>query len=132
MKIFNGNKKGFDKKLDQLLSIRKNKINSGSKSVTKIIKDVKDNGDKALMKYEKKFNKNNTIAPSSKKISKLIRSLDKRVKRAIDIAYNRIYKFHSFQRSKNISYTDKFNNNAHIVLTTETIEVRLEDQNEIK
>ena len=25
-----------------------------------------------------------------------------------------------------------FNNNAHIVLTTETIEVRLEDQNEIK
>ena len=26
----------------------------------------------------------------------------------------------------------KFNNNAHIALTTETIEVRLEDQNEIK
>jgi hypothetical protein len=25
-----------------------------------------------------------------------------------------------------------FNNNAHIALTTETIEVRLEDQNEIK
>ena len=25
-----------------------------------------------------------------------------------------------------------FNNNSHIVLTTETIEVRLEDQNEIK
>ncbi len=42
MKIFNGNKKGFDKKLDQLLSIRKKKINLGSKSVTKIIKDVKD------------------------------------------------------------------------------------------
>ena len=25
-----------------------------------------------------------------------------------------------------------FNNNSHIVLTTETIEVRLEDQNEIE
>ena len=25
-----------------------------------------------------------------------------------------------------------FNNNAHIVLTTETIEVRLEDQNDVK
>ena len=110
MKIFNGNNKGFDKKLDQLLSIRKKKINLGSKSVTKIIKDVKKNGDKALIKYEKKFNKNYIIVPSSKKISKLIKSLDKRVKQAIDIAYNRIYKFHSFQKSKNISYTDKFNN----------------------
>jgi histidinol dehydrogenase len=32
------------------------------------------------------------------------------VKRAIDLAYNRIYKFHSFQKFKNISYTDNLNN----------------------
>ena len=32
------------------------------------------------------------------------------MKHAIDIAYNRIYKFHSLQKFKNISYTDKFKN----------------------
>jgi histidinol dehydrogenase len=36
--------------------------------------------------------------------------LDKKVKEAIDIAYNRIYKFHSLQNVKNISYIDKFKN----------------------
>ena len=29
---------------------------------------------------------------------------------AIDIAYNRIYKFHSLQKFKNINYRDKYNN----------------------
>ena len=144
MKILNSNTKNFDKLLENLLSHRKKKIQSDSVSVSNIIKDVKKNGDKALLKYEKKFNQNNIIIPSSKQIKKSINSLDKKVKKAIDTAYNRIYKFHSLQKFKNISYTDKlknnddyeinliFNNNAHIALTTEAIEVRLDDQNEIK
>ena len=45
-----------------------------------------------------KFNKNNIISPSQKQISKLIRSLDTKIKKAIDLAYSRIYKFHSFQK----------------------------------
>jgi len=110
VKILDSNNKNFDKELDKLLYIRKNKFQFNSISVNKIIKDVKKNGDKALLKYEKKFNKNSTIAPSSKQISKLIKRLDKKVKQAIDIAYNRIYKFHSLQKFKNISYTDKFKN----------------------
>jgi len=110
MKILNSNSKNFYKVLDKLLSIRKNKIKSSSISITKIIKDVKKNGDKALFKYEKKFNQNTTIVPTSKHISKSIKSLDKKVKKAIDLAYNRIYKFHSLQKFNNISYTDKFKN----------------------
>ena len=110
MKILNSNSKNFYKVLDKLLSIRKNKIKSSSISITKIIKDVKKNGDKALFKYEKRFNQNTTIVPTSKQISKSIKSLDKKVKKAIDLAYNRIYKFHSLQKFNNISYTDKFKN----------------------
>ena len=63
-----------------------------------------------IIKYEKKFNQNKTIIPSAKQISKSIKSLDKKVKKAIDLAYSRIYKFHSFQKFKNISYSDKFKN----------------------
>jgi len=110
MKILNGNSKNFDQVLDQLLSKRKNKIQSSLVSVTNIIKDIKKNGDKALVKYEKRFNKNTIIIPSSKLISKSITELDKKVKQAIDIAYKRIYKFHSLQKFKNISYVDKFKN----------------------
>ena len=110
MRILNSKSKNFDKLLENLLLQRKKKIQSNSVSVTNIIKDVKKNGDKALLKYERRFNQNNIIIPSSKQIKKSINSLDKKVKKAIDTAYNRIYKFHSLQKFKNISYTDKLKN----------------------
>ena len=110
MKTLNSKSKNFDKLLENLLLQRKKKIKSDSVSVTNIVKDVKKNGDKALLKYEKRFNQNNIIIPSSKRIKKSINSLDKKVKKAIDTAYNRIYKFHSLQKFKNISYTDKLKN----------------------
>jgi len=110
IKILNSKIKNFDATLDKLLSKRKSKVQLSSVSVTKIIKDVKKNGDKAVLKYEKRFNKNNTIIPNSKQITKAIKSLDVKVKKAIDLAYNRIYKFHSLQKFKNISYTDKLKN----------------------
>ena len=110
IKILDSKIKNFDAILDKLLSKRKNKVQLNSVSVAKIIKDIKKNGDKAVLKYEKRFNKNNIIIPSSKQIAKSIKSLDKKVKKAIDLAYNRIYKFHSLQKFKNISYTDKLQN----------------------
>ena len=110
MKTLNSKSKNFDKLLENLLLQRKKKIQPDSVSVTNIIKDVKKNGDKTLLKYEKRFNQNNIIIPSSKQIKKSINSLDKKVKKAIDTAYNRIYKFHSLQKFKNISYSDKLKN----------------------
>ena len=110
MKILNSNTRNFNKALENLLNLRKNKVQSNLVSVTNIIKDVKKNGDKAILKYEKKFNQNNIVIPTYKQISKSIKSLDRKVKRAIDLAYNRIYKFHSLQKFKNISYIDKLNN----------------------
>ena len=110
IKILDSKLKNFDKILDRLLFKRKNKIQLDSVSVTKIIKDVKKNGDKAILKYEKKFNKNTIIIPNPKQINKAIKNLDQKVKRAIDLAYNRIYKFHSLQKFKDISYTDKLKN----------------------
>ena len=110
IKILDSKIKNFDVALDKLLSKRKNKLQLNSVSVIKIIKDVRNNGDKAILKYEKKFNKNNTIIPNPKKITKVIKSLDLKIKKAIDLAYNRIHKFHSLQKFKDISYTDKLKN----------------------
>jgi histidinol dehydrogenase len=110
IKILDSKLKNFDLTLIKLLSKRKNKVQLSSVSVTNIIKDVKKNGDKAILKYEKRFNKNNIIVPNLKQITKSIKFLDPKIKKAIDLAYNRIYKFHSLQKFKNISYKDKLKN----------------------
>ena len=110
MKILNTNNSNFNKSLYRLLFLRRNKVQSNVISVTKIIRDVKKNGDKALLKYEKKFNKNSIITPTSKQVYQTIKTLNKKVQQAINIAYERIYKFHSLQKVKNISYKDEFNN----------------------
>ena len=110
IKILNSNKRNFNSELNKILSKRKSKIIFGGVSVSSIIRDVKKNGDKALLKYEKKYNKNSNITPTINQVSKSIKTLDKSIKLAIDKAYNRIYKFHSLQKFKNISYTDKLNN----------------------
>ncbi len=110
IKTLNNKIRNFNKELDNLILKRKTKVQTNSVSVIKIINDVKKNGDKALLKYEKKFNKNNIIKPSSNHILRSIKSLDPKVKKAIDLAFSRIYKFHSLQKFKNVSYLDKFKN----------------------
>ena len=109
MKLLDGKNKNFNKYLDRLLNQRKKKI-SNTISVSKIINEVKIKGDKAVLKYEKKFNKNKKIIPTKNQISKSISLLDDKVKKSIDLSFERIMKFHSLQKFKNISYTDKFNN----------------------
>ena len=77
MRILNSKYRNFDKDLDNLLLKRKMKVQMNSASVKKIIDDVKKNGDKALLRYEKRFNQNTIIKPSlnnilkSKTLSKL-------------------------------------------------------------
>ena len=99
MKILSNNNKNFDKELDDFLSKRKKKLQSENVSVTKIIKDVKRNGDKALLKYERRFNNNNIIIPSIKQINKSIKSLDKKVKKQLMM---RIKEFTNFILYKNL------------------------------
>ena len=110
MKLLDGTNKKFNQYLDKLLIQRKKKIELSSISVSNIIKDVRTKGDRAVLKYESKFNRNKTIIPSNTQISKSISLLDRKVKKAIDLAYQRILKFHSLQKFKNISYVDKFKN----------------------
>ena len=110
IKILYSEKKNFNTTFDKFLLNRKNKIKFNSKIVTKIINDIKKNGDKSLLKYEKKFGKNSSIISKSLEVQKQIRSLNKNVKKSIDIAYNRIFQFHSRQKVKNIFYKDKLQN----------------------
>ncbi len=100
--------------LEKVLDKRRGVIqNTNIAVVSKILKDIRKNKNKALIKYEKKFSKNSRIKPSSREINKAITSLNPKVKKAIDYAYNRIFKYHSLQKVKNISYRDKLKNTFH-------------------
>ncbi len=110
IKIFDCKNKNYIFFLNKLL--KKNKINDKKikTTVQKIIRDIKKSGDKALIKYEKKYSNNYGIISNKKKISESIKKLDPKIKRAIDFAFNRIYKFHSKQKVHNIFYKDNLKN----------------------
>ncbi len=110
MKILDSNKKNFYKELDKIINKRKNIDISTLRTVEKIINNVRRNKDKALIYYEKKFNSNTKIIPNKKEISRAIRSLDPKIKRAIDETYKRVKDWHLKQKQKDIFYKDKLNN----------------------
>ena len=98
------------KNLSIFLEKRRSEKKIDIKIVNKIINEIKKNKYKSLIKYEKKFSKNIEIKPNLKKINKSIKSLNPKIKRAIDFAYNRILNFHIRQKFKDITYVDKFKN----------------------
>ena len=110
IKVINCNKKNYLKILKKFLNLRRSEKKNENKIISKILKDIKNNKNKSLIKYEKKFSKNSQIKPNIKQINKAIKSLDPEIKRAIDFSYKRILKFHTAQKTKDIFYIDNFNN----------------------
>ena len=97
-------------RLKSILNKRRFRSKINTDIVKKIIKDIRKNKIKALLKYERKFSKNIKIKPKKIEINNAIKSLDSKTKNAIDFAYSRILKFHSLQKIKNIKYKYKLNN----------------------
>tara|TARA_B100001123_G_scaffold360713_1_gene416883 strand:- start:212 stop:1489 length:1278 start_codon:yes stop_codon:yes gene_type:complete len=112
IKLFDSSKKNYRKKLLTFLEKRRHGKEIDTQIVSKILKDIKKNKTKALLKYEKKFSNNSSIVSSKKEIDQAIRRLDPKVRKAIDFVYNKILNFHKKQlvNLKNIYYRDKFNN----------------------
>ena len=116
LKKINGNQKNFINKLELILEKRKLNQNSKIDIVKKIISDVKKNGDKALIKYEKKFSniktKKNTLKFTSKEINAIEKSIDKKIKKSIDIAFNRIKNFHT-KRPSSLRYNSSYSTHSN-------------------
>ncbi len=110
--ILNCKKKNYKINLNRLLKKRE-RFNNNKDLIQKIIQDIRKDGDKALIKYEKKYSNNSNIITQKKDLNYGARILSPKVKRAIDFSFNRIFKFHSKQKAKNIKYKDKLNNNLY-------------------
>ncbi len=96
--------------LDKRKSIQKNQTTI----VSKIIKDVKKKGDKAVIDYEKKFskikNESNKLFFTNKEINKISKKLNLKTKQSIDLAYKRIRKFHLKQKFTSFTFKDEYKN----------------------
>ncbi len=114
MKILNTKSKAFKKKFNLILGSKRNQSNNSQRIVKKIINDVRKNGDVSLIKYTKKFDKikltPSKIQLDSKLISKKIKGLDNKIKKSIDLAFDRITKFHKKQVFKGFKYKDNLGN----------------------
>ena len=114
LKYCNANEKNFSKKLETILNLRRQKQQNQSSIVKKILSDVRKKGDKAVIKYERKFSnvktKGKKIKFSREEINKISSRIEKSLKKSIDIAYSRIKQFHLKQKKYSFKYKDKFKN----------------------
>ncbi len=110
IKELNSNNKTFFRDLNKILNKRRIIDKSALRTVEKIFNHVRKNKDKALVDYERKFNNNSKIIPSKKEITKAIRSLDPKIKKAIDNIYKRVKDWHLKQKPKDIFFKDRFDN----------------------
>ncbi len=110
IKIINFSKNKNLKSLSKILETRKERSKIDTSIVNIILKDIKKNKIKSVIKFEKKFSKNKKLFPSKREINRSIRFLNPKVKFAIDQAYIRIKKFHQLQKIKEIKFVDKLKN----------------------
>ena len=93
--------------------------NSSVNSIVKsIIEDVKKNGDKAILKYVKKFENPKAtlknIKFSKKQLKEAYDSISSKQKNALKLAYKRIYFYHSKQIKKSYSFKDQLDSKFYI------------------
>ena len=112
--ILNTSNSSFQKDFTKVLNSSRQQSEINKAIVFKIINNVKKNGDKALIHYSKKFdniflNKKN-IQISNKEINSIIKKLDLKIKKAIDLSFVRIKDFHKKQINNTFRFRDNFGN----------------------
>ena len=114
LKLLKLRNKNLINTLENILNKRKFTQKNNTAAVQQIIFNVKKSGDKAVIKYEKKFSKLKTnstkIIFSRQEISSIANQVDKKIKLSIDLAFNRIKKFHIKQKFSSFRLKDKYKN----------------------
>ncbi len=108
-KILKFSNKLFSAKLNKFINKDRQKSTNITEKVRKIILDVKNNGDKALAKYTKRFDENNIedFKVSDAEMNDALKSCDNELARSLKIAAKRIGEFHKLQMPSDFNYKDK-------------------------
>jgi histidinol dehydrogenase len=94
-----------DEKKQRLSRPRQATATNTQQTVQKIIADIRDNGDSALLNYTRQFDYSEatSLRVSQQRIEQAVKRLDKKVAEAIDTAYGTIRRFHQAQVPENLS-----------------------------
>jgi histidinol dehydrogenase len=116
MKIFSTKDSNFQNDFNELLNRGKMDIESVSNIVSNILKDIKNSGDSAILRDISKFDRwtpksGNDLIISKEMMKSAFDKLSPELKKALQIAYERIEKFHKKQLPK--SWID-FEENGNI------------------
>ena len=91
---------------------------SVSSTVKSIIEDIKKNGDKAVLKYVKKFENSKAtiknIKLSKQNLKRAYNSISRQDKEALKLAYKRIHHYHTKQKKSSYSYKDQLDTKFYV------------------
>ncbi len=108
--IFTENDIDFEQKFNSLLSANSDISDNIKKTVSDIIKNIKEKGDEALFAYSKKFDHieldKDNLRFSKREIEEAYNRLDGQIIESLEFAYERIFAHHAKQLPKTHIYQD--------------------------
>jgi len=111
MKIYNYPSKTADKRVESIINRGLGFKKKDFLEVTRIIEDVRKNGDKALIKYTKRFDAPGLTAESimvtQKEMNDAAKKVDRSFVRSLNRAAKQIEQFHKLQLEKSWINTDR-------------------------
>ncbi len=111
MKVFNYPSKSAEKKVANIVKRGLGFKKKDVLAVTRILEDVRKNGDKALIKYANRFDSPGltleSIQATSQEINDAAKNVDRSFVRALNRAAGQIESFHKQQLSKSWDYTER-------------------------
>ena len=111
MKIYNYPSKSAEKKVASIVKRGLGFKKKDVLAVTRILEDVRKNGDKALIKYANRFDSPGltlgSIQATSQEINNAAKNVDRSFVRALNRAAGQIESFHKQQISKSWDYTER-------------------------
>ena len=111
MKIYNYPSKSAEKKITSIVKRGLGFKKKDVLAVTRILEDVRKNGDKALIKYANQFDSPGltleSIQATSQEINNAAKKVDQSFVRALNRAAGQIESFHKQQLSKSWDYTER-------------------------
>lgn len=105
MKIFSAKEKGFIKIIDAIIKRGEADTSKAEETVKAVLKDVKRNGDKSLLKYSLKFD--GVKFAKVQDVKKAVKKIPKKDLKILKLAAKRIKSFHERHFQKSWAFTEK-------------------------
>ncbi|MBM3565216.1 MAG: histidinol dehydrogenase [Alphaproteobacteria bacterium] len=104
-------KPGFERAFARLLAAKRESAADVNDAVARIVADVRKGGDKALIRYTRRFDRfpltTRTLRVAPRDVAAAVKACDRRAVKALELAHRRIADFHARQKPADLRLEDK-------------------------